>query len=71
MPQEMLFLAIFITFSVAMVVFGLWIRSVLQEKAYALAEFKAKNEQLNAENLSLNMQSAKLQAELNLSLIHI
>ncbi|ATB69896.1 DNA recombination protein RmuC [Sulfurospirillum diekertiae] len=64
MPQEMLLLAIFITFSVAMFVFGLWIRAVLKDKAYALAEMKSKNEQLGVENLALNMKNATLQAEL-------
>ncbi|AHJ13293.1 DNA recombination protein RmuC [Sulfurospirillum multivorans] len=65
MPQEMmLLLAVFITFIVAMVVFGLWIRAVLKDKAYTLAEMKVKNEQLSMENLALNMRSATLQAEL-------
>ena len=65
MPQEMLFLAIFITFCIGMLVFGLWINAVLKEKGSALAELKVKNEQLSTDNLALNMQSAKLQAELN------
>ncbi|WP_263833082.1 DNA recombination protein RmuC [Sulfurospirillum oryzae] len=64
MPQEMLLLAVFITFFVAMLVFGLWIRASFKEKANELVELKAKNEQLGAENVALNMQSAKLQAEL-------
>ena len=64
MPQEILLLAIFITFCVAMVVLGLWVKSLFKEKVYELAEFKAKNEQLVSDNLALHMQNAKLQAEL-------
>lgn len=64
MPQEILLLAIFITFCVAMVVLGLWVKSLFKEKVYELAEFKAKNEQLASDNLALHMQNAKLQAEL-------
>lgn len=64
MPQEILLLAIFITFCVAMVVLGLWVKSLFKEKMYELAEFKAKNEQLASDNLALHMQNAKLQAEL-------
>lgn len=64
MPQEILFLAIFITFCVAMVVLGVWVKSLFKEKVYELAEFKAKNEQLASDNLALHMQNAKLQAEL-------
>jgi DNA recombination protein RmuC len=37
----------------------------LKEKTYELVDLRAKNEQLSSENLALNMQSAKLQAELN------
>ena len=65
MPQEILFLAIFVTFMMIVIVFGLWLKSALREKAEAITELKSKNEQLNSENLTLNMQSAKLQAELN------
>ena len=64
MSQEMLYLAILITFCVAIVVFGLWIKVVFREKVYVLAEIKAKNEQLSAENLALHIHGATLQAEL-------
>ena len=64
MPQDMLLLAIFITFVMAMIVLGFWIRSVLNHKDDELSHAKAKNEQLSAENLAINMKSATLQAEL-------
>ncbi|ARU49036.1 DNA recombination protein RmuC [Sulfurospirillum diekertiae] len=64
MPQDMLLLAIFITFVMAMIVLGFWIRSVLNNKDAELSYAKAKNEQLSAENLAINMKSATLQAEL-------
>jgi len=65
MPQEMLFLAILAIFCIGLFVFGLWIKAILKEKTYELIDLRAKNEQLSSENLALNMQSAKLQAELN------
>jgi len=65
MPQEMLFLAILAIFCIGLFVFGLWIKAILKEKTYELVDLRAKNEQLSSENLALNMQSAKLQAELN------
>lgn len=65
MPQEMLFLAILAIFCIGLFVFGLWIKAILKEKTYELVDLRAKNEQLSSENLTLNMQSAKLQAELN------
>jgi len=65
MPQEMLFLAILAIFCIGLFVFGLWIKTILKEKTYELIDLRAKNEQLSSENLALNMQSAKLQAELN------
>ena len=65
MPQEMLFLAILAIFCIGLFVFGLWIKAILKEKRYELIDLRAKNEQLSSENLALNMQSAKLQAELN------
>lgn len=65
MPQEMLFLAILAIFCIGLFVFGLWIQAILKEKTYELVDLRAKNEQLSSENLALNMQSAKLQAELN------
>ncbi len=65
MPQEMLFLAILAIFCIGLFVFGLWIKAILKEKTYELVVLRAKNEQLSSENLALNMQSAKLQAELN------
>ena len=64
MPQETLFLAIFITFIVAVIVLGFWMKSLLSEKANELLEAKSKNEHLSAENLTLSMKSATLQAEL-------
>ena len=65
MPQEMLFLAILAIFCIGFFVFGLWIKAILKEKTYELIDLRTKNEQLSSENLALNMQSAKLQAELN------
>ena len=65
MPQEMLFLAILAIFCIGLFVFGLWIKAILKEKTYELIDLRTKNEQLSSENLALNMQSAKLQAELN------
>ncbi|WP_067176598.1 DNA recombination protein RmuC [Sulfurospirillum sp. UCH001] len=65
MPKEMLFLAILAIFCIGLFVFGLWIKAILKEKTYELVDLRAKNEQLSSENLALNMQSAKLQAELN------
>ncbi len=65
MPQEMLFLAILGILCIGLFVFGLWIKAILKEKTDELVDLKAKNEQLSSENLALNMQSAKLQAELN------
>lgn len=65
MPQEILFLAILMLFFIGVLVLGLWMRAVLKEKAAQIVELQAKNEQFGSENLALNMQNAKLQAELN------
>ena len=65
MPQETLLVAVFITFVVAMIVLGFWMKSILSEKTNELLEAKSKNEHLSAENLALNMKNATLQAELN------